>query len=369
MNILVLSWRAFGHPNAGGAEIATLEHAKAWVGAGHKVTLFTSSFRGATSRETVGGVNIIRSGGQTFAVKIKAAFWYLFGKHPRFDLVVDEFHGIPFFTPIYVRARKLAWIHEVAKEVWWFNPWPRPFNLIPAIVGTVFERFIFKVLYRNINFMTVSESTKGELVSWGIPKNNIVVVYNGVDKYRVRCRKESEKTAIYLGALARDKGVEDAIRTFGLIDQASGEWRLWVVGKGERDYSDKLKRLSEDLGVEKKVKFWGYVGKKKKFELLARAHVFINPSVREGWGLVNIEAAACGTPVIGYRVPGVRDSVVDGKTGMLVQKGDTSALARAAISLVREKKRYNKFSREAIKWAGGFSWKKAGKQSLAIIEA
>src|SRR3989304_7433724 len=218
LNILILSWRGPTHPLAGGAEISTFEHAKGWLKAGSKVTLFTSYFNGAKKEETLEGVEIIRKGKDAFGVKFAALFWYLFENHTKFDLVVDEFHGIPFFTPLYVRAKKLAFIHEVAKEIWWLNTWQKPFNYIPGIIGTIFEPLIFKFIYKGTRFMTVSESTKSDLINWGISAKRIKVIYNGVHTIPVKTKKEKKETAVFLGALAKDKGIEDAIKTFGLIN-------------------------------------------------------------------------------------------------------------------------------------------------------
>ena len=369
MNILILSWRGPGHPNAGGAEVATHEHAKAWVGAGHKVTLFTSFYKGARRKDTIGGIKIIRTGADVFGIQIAAFFWYLTGRHPKFDLVVDEFHGIPFFTPLYVSTKKLGWIHEVAKEVWWFNPWPEPFNIIPAVIGTIFERFIFMILYRSIPFMTVSESTRCELVVWGIPSGNITVIHNGVNVVKVKVKKEREKTAIFLGAIMRDKGIEDALEVFSLINKSDGNWQFWVVGKGESDYIHNLKFEIKNLKLGKKVKFWGFVDENKKFELLARAHVLINPSVREGWGLVNIEANSVGTPVVGYKVAGLTDSVKNGETGILVKYGDRQSLTSSVMKLSHNGKLYSKFQKNSIKWSKKFRWGKTTKKSLKLIES
>src|SRR5690349_1570411 len=142
MNILIFSWRGIGHPHEGGAEYSTHEHAKGWVKLGHTVTLFTSSFENGSSHETIDGVEIIRSGAQALGVQINAFIWYIFGAHPKYDLVIDQFHGLPFFTPLFVKTKKLGFIHEAAKEVWRLNPWPKPFNLIPALFGTLLEPFI-----------------------------------------------------------------------------------------------------------------------------------------------------------------------------------------------------------------------------------
>lgn len=370
MNILILNWRGPKHPNAGGAEQVMLEHAKGWIKAGHTVYWFSSNFAGAKKKETISKVKVIRNGRQFFDVQFKAFIWYLFGKHPKFDLVIDQFHGIPFFTPLYVRTKKLAFIHEVAKEVWKLNPWPKPFNLIPAIIGTLGEPLMFKIFYRNTPFLTVSESTKSDLIAWGIPEQNITVIHNGVklDLPDPIPPKEKKKTAMFLGAISEDKGIWDALKAFSEIDKKKKGWQFWVVGKSSPFYEEKIREWVKKHDVGNNFKYWGYVDDKKKFELLARAHVLINPSVREGWGLVNIEANVVGTPVVAYSVAGIKDSVINGKTGILVEFGDYRSLAKNALKLVNNKKLYLKFQNDCKKWSGKFLWKKATKKSLRLIE-
>ncbi len=368
MNILILSWRGPSHPLAGGAEIATYEHAKGWVKSGNHVILFTSAFENCKATENLDGIEIIRRGSDIFGVQLSAFLWYVFNSHPKFDLVVDEFHGIPFFTPLYVRTKKIGWIHEVTKEIWRLNPWPRPLNYVPSIFGTLFEPLVFKFIYHKVFFMTVSDSTKSDLINWGIPESNISVVHNGRNTISVNTKKEKKRTAIFLGAIAKDKGIEDAVRTFGYINKKDSNWQYWVVGQGTEEYLKQLKELSKNLKIQKNVKFWGFVDNKKKFELLSRSHVLINPSVREGWGLVNIEANSVGTPVVGYNVSGTRDSVINGKTGLLSKFGDPEALAKNAIGLCKNKDLYQTTSKEAKAWAKGFTWKKATSQSLKFLK-
>jgi glycosyltransferase involved in cell wall biosynthesis len=371
MNILILSWRSLKHPNSGGAEQVTYEHAKAWVRAGHDVTWFSSSFKNAKEQEVMGGVEIIRKGNSIMGVHVKSLFWYLFKKPKKFDLVVDEIHGIPFFTPLYVKVTKLAFIHEVAKEVWRYNPWPRPINIIPAVFGRLFEPLIIRFIYRKVPFMTVSESTKKDLISWGIPNTSITVIHNGVtlDLPSTLPKKETIFTAMYLGAVSRDKGTFDVIKIFAEIAGRDEDWQFWVVGKGTPEYLKKLRDMARNYHVEKKVKFWGFVSNRKKFELLARAHVLINPSVREGWGLVNIEANYVGTPVVGYNVAGTKDSIKDGKTGILVKVGDYRSLGENALKLVRDRQKYNIFREKAEKWSRNFTWQKATNESRQLIES
>ncbi len=370
MNILILSWRGPGHPNAGGAEIVTHEHAKAWVKAGHSVTLFTSSYEDAKGFDLIDGVKIIRRGGQAFGVKLAAFNWYLFENRNKFDLVFDHFHGLPFFTPLYVRTKKVSFIHEVAKEVWKLNSWPSPLNLLPAIIGPLFEPLIYKLFYRNISFVTVSQSTKDDLETWGIEGKNIHVVHNGVvvNKISPNISKNKEATIIFLGALSRDKGIEDAINIFSKLFKISNKLQFWIVGRGDTSYVKKLRYLSKNLGIDNNTKFWGYVSQNKKFELLKRGHILINPSIREGWGLVVIEAAAMGTPTVGYNVPGLRDSIIDKRTGLL-SDSDPESCAKAVEDLLEDNLLYQKLVKNCIDWSSKFRWEYATKQSLKLIES
>lgn len=355
MNILIFSWRGPGHPNAGGAETSTHEHAKGWVKAGHSVTLFTSSYEGAKKEEVIDGVLIKRRGSQVLGVHWEALKWYLFAKHPKYDLVIDQFHGIPFFTPFYVRGEILAFIHEVAKEVWKTN-----FSFLPALVGEISEPWIFKLFYKKIPFMTVSDSTRQDLITWGIAEKNISVIHNGINVPKMKIPpKENKKTIIYLGSLSKDKGIEDALEVFSLLKNENIQF--WVVGKSHPRY---LKFLKENC--DSRVKFWGYVAETKKFELLARAHLLINPSVREGWGLVVIEAARMGTPTVAYHVAGLKDSVIDDKTGILC-KQEVAALAKELQGLLQDEKRLKTLSQQAISWSNRFTWDKSVRKSLALI--
>ncbi len=370
MNILILSWRSPGHPNEGGAEQVTLQHSKSWVKSGHDVVWFSSEFKGGKIQENIGGVEVIRKGGYVFGVRWQAFLWYFFGRHPRFDLVIDEFHGLPFFTPLYVRGRKLAFIHEVAKEVWRLNPWPKPFNLIPSILGTYFEPFMFKYIYKRVPFMTVSESTKEDLTKWGIPRRGVTVVNNGVSlQMPSQIIKNTIKTAMYLGAISEDKGTFDAIKVFSGIERKDEGWQYWIVGKGTREFVTKLKIEAKELGISNKLTFFGFVDDKKKFKLLSDASVLVNTSIREGWGLVNIEAAACETPVFGYEVSGMKDSVINGKTGFLTKVHDTSELAAKIIEIVNNNPKYLNFRKNCKNWASRFTWEKSNKESLELIES
>lgn len=368
MNILIFSWRGPGHPHAGGAEKATHEHAKGWVKKGHNVTLFTSDYRHARREEIIDGVRIIRSGSQIFGVHIEAFKWYLIGNHPKYDLIIDQFHGIPFFTPLYIKEKKMAFIHEVTKEVWSLNPWPPPFNLIPSILGRLFEPLIFKLFYTKVPFMTGSDSTKKDLISLGIPEKNITVIPYGITIPKVKpFSKEEKKTLIFLGALSKDKGIEQVLEIFSILNNSDTDFQFWIVGKGEDHYLKKLIIKSIKLGLKGRVKFWGFVDEKKKFKLLGGAHILVTPSAREGWGLVVIEAAAVGTPTVGYNVAGLRDSILNGKTGILCNPNPKDC-SDAILNLIKDKEKYEIFRQNCLKRSKEFNWNISSKGSLKLIE-
>lgn len=369
MNILVLSWRDPRHPLSGGAEQVMHEHMKGWISAGHQVTLFSSKMRGLAKVENLDGVTIIRGGYQYWGVQFAAFFYYL-KNHQNFDFVVDQFHGIPFFTPVYINKPKLAVIQEPAKKVWLLNPLPWPMNWIIGIIGFLGEPLIFLLFYRSMPFMTGSQTAKEDVHQMGIPEKNITVIPHGVIIPRIKNKRPREKikTVVYLGILSKDKGIEEALKCFKILDN-KGKFQFWVIGKPEtKDYGDKIKKITKDLVLKNKVKFWGFVSQGKKFELLSRAHLLINPSHREGWGLVNIEANYMGTPVVAYNNVGLRDSVKDRISGILCKDNTPENLTENVIKLLNNKKLYQQLQKGAISWSKNFSWGKSRKLSLNLLE-
>ncbi len=368
MNILVFSWRDPKHPLAGGAEQVMHEHMKGWISSGHMVTLFASYTPGLKTEEKIDGVRIIRMGYQYWGVQLAGFLYYL--KHKEeFDFIVDQFHGLPFFTPLYVRKPKLAVIQETARKVWFLNPLPRPINWLIGIIGYLGEPFIF-LIYRNMPFMTGSDSAKKDVEKMGISSNHIAVVPHGVivKNPPTSIKKEPKPTIIFLGVLSRDKGIEDALKCFKLLSQGR-DFNFWVVGKPEtEEYGKKIEKITSALGMMGKVKFWGFVSQEKKFELLKRSHILVNPSVREGWGLVNIEANSMGTPVVAYVSAGLTDSVKNGLNGVLCSKNTPENLTEDILRIISNDSELKKLQEGAVKWSRKFSWDNSVEQSLLLIE-
>ncbi|EKD90443.1 MAG: glycosyl transferase family protein [uncultured bacterium] len=367
MKILIFSWRDPKHPLAGGAEQVVHEHSKGWIKAGHEVTLFSSRFNDSNKFEVLDGVKIIRKGYQYLGVQI-AAFVYYMGNHENYDLVIDQFHGLPFFTPLYARKPKIALIQETARNVWFLNPLPFPVNWIVGVLGYFGEPFIF-LIYRFTKFATGSQSAKADVSKFFIPLSNITVWPHGVivNLHRKKTSKEKLPTIAYLGVLSKDKGIEDALKCFAYL-RNKGNYQFWIIGKPETEkYGKYIVNLTKKFKMQKKVKYWGYVSQLKKFELLSRAHLLINSSSREGWGLVNIEANAVGTPVVSYRSAGLVDSVKDGVSGVVVKDNTPLKLAETVDEILNDNLFYKKLQNGAINWSKKFNWDLSVKISLKTL--
>lgn len=364
MRILILNWRDIRNPKGGGAEKVTHEHAKVWVKAGHEVVQFSAFFKGALPRETIDGVTIIRRG-RYFTVHFWAFCYFLFGRFGKVDLIIDEFHFTPFLAPLYPgKTKVIGFIHEAAKDVWFAN-WPFP----SALIGYLLEPFFF-LFYRKVHFITVSPSTKKDLVKFGISPDKIKIIFDGIDCQVLKelPQKEKKPTICFVGHLSKDKGTEDAIVALSKIKERLPQAQFWVIGRGEKKLVKRLKNRVEELGLTEGVKFWGFVSGEKKLELMKKSHLLVNPSQREGWGLVVIEANAMGTPVVGYNVPGLRDSIKDRETGILTKENNSDYLAREAVELLEDKKLYQVLQKNALLWSKKFTWEKATKESLKLVE-
>jgi glycosyltransferase involved in cell wall biosynthesis len=319
VRILILNWKDLAHPAAGGAEVFTEQVARSLVERGHKVTVFAASVEGRPARELVEGVEVVRGGGTFTVYRAARRFWFREGRG-HYDVVLDEINTRPFLTPRWlVGAPVVALIHQLAREIWWYEtPFP-----ISVLGRYVLEPWWLRA-YRRVPALTVSESSADSLTryhGW----RDVTVIPEGATPHPVPAvRKESDPTVAFLGRLVAMKRPQEAIEAFSVLRDEFPQAQLWVIGAGPL-----LPGLRQDAPAG--VTFLGQLGRAELLDRLARAHVLVATSVREGWGLNVSEAAACGTPSIGYRVPGLTDSL-PASGGALVEP-TPAALAEALRDL------------------------------------
>ncbi len=362
-NILIFNWRDITHPWAGGAERHIHEVSKRLVNAGHTVTLFCARYEGAKDVEKIDGIEIIRKGGR-FSVYVYAFWEYVTKlKKRNFDLIIDDINAIPWFTPLYIRKPKIAIIHHFAKYIFFEE---LPFLL--AIIAYCIE-LSYPFIYRKIPFITVSPSSRDEMVNVGIPEEHITIVTHGVD-HQVHKPSEYSKSPyphlLYLGRLRNYKNLGTLIQAMALVVKEIPSVKLSIVGAGA--VQNKLKALAASLNLSDSITFYGYVDDEMKRNFFQNAWVFVTSSEKEGWGLTVIEANACGTPAVAFAVPGLKDSIQNGETGLLVENRSSDAFAERIIELLKDEELRKRLSVAALKHAQQFSWDKAAEEYMNIME-
>jgi glycosyltransferase involved in cell wall biosynthesis len=357
LRILILNWRDIRHPQAGGAERYLHEIARRLVAAGQSVSWLTSSFEGAPRNETLDGISITRVG-NAFTVYAAVPFEYLRSCVDQYDLVIDSENGIPFFSPLYSLKPKLCVVYHVHRDVFLTQVRP-PLSWLLAWL----ETRAMPLVYRSVPFITISGDTRAAIHRLRLTERPVFVVQSGVDPALQPGTKARRPTVVYVGRLKPYKRIHLLLEAFARVRRSVPDAVLRIAGRGpdERRLRDLVRRLELDDAVI----FEGFVDEARKRELLQEAWLFATASLIEGWGISVIEANACGTPAVSFDVPGLREAIVDGRSGVIVSSdGD---LAEAIAGLLLDPVRRDVLSRGAIERVSGLSWETAASSMLDAI--
>jgi glycosyltransferase involved in cell wall biosynthesis len=361
VNILLVNWQDRINPQAGGAETHLHEIFGRLAGRGHRIRLVCSGWAGAAPRDCVDGMAVERHGTRnTFTLLGRRAVRRAL-RAERPDVVIEDVNKIPLF---------LAGLTD------------RPFGVIvPHLFGsTVFQEASLPAAilvwlaerpipwaYRRAWFHAISDSTRADLIGRGVAGDRITVIYPGIDTRAFTPDPAVPRTSfpsfVYVGRLRRYKGVEYALRALALARAQRADIRLDIAGRGEDQA--RLEALRRDLGLEGAVRFLGFVSEAEKKRLFQSSWANVFPSPKEGWGITNVEAAACGTPSLAADSPGLRDSVRHAETGFLVPHADAVALAERMLQLAADPALVGQLGRQARRFAEGLSWDRAADQTEA----
>jgi glycosyltransferase involved in cell wall biosynthesis len=346
LRVLLLNWRDVRSPRAGGAEILTHEIARRLVQRGHEITWFTSKPPSLPHEEEIDGIRVVRRGSE-----VTTRFYARkFGRQLGADVVVEEVNTLPYFSPGWSRAPAVLFIMQLARDIWWYEA-PR----VLAPFGFAAEPLYLRA-YRNVNAITISASSVDDLRRLGLRRDiSVIPVAVSTPALAELPPKSPDGRLVFVGRLVPSKRVLHAVRTLTELRKARAAATLVVLGSGPE--LDKAKELASRLGVSNAVSFRGRVTEDEKIRLLQASDLLIACSVREGWGLTVTEAARRGTPAAAYDVPGLRDSILDGRTGVLTPPAPAS-LAAAAESLLRDPTRYEQTRHAAWDRARQLSWER-----------
>ena len=344
MRIVFVSWRDLAHPQAGGSEVVVDHLASGLTARGHDVILLAG---GPTTTHPYA----VRSTGGTYTQYFGAPAQM--HRHVRgADVVVDVENGIPFFAPWWQRAPVVCLVHHVHTEQWAMQ-FPAPV----AAFGRWLERSAMPVVYRHAAFVAVSASTAAAVADLGVDPARITTIEMGLAPVATSGERSPTPRFLILGRLVPHKRVDLALGLWPRVRAVTGG-ELVVVGDGPE-----LERVRGLAGAG--VTFTGAVSEARKGAELGAAWLLVHPAHHEGWGTVVMEAAAAGVPTVAYDVPGVRDSVVDGVTGILA--ADDDAFVAAWTDLATDADRRAMMAAAARERAATFTWDRAVAAFEAVL--
>lgn len=356
MRVLLVNWQDLENPQAGGAEIHLFEIFGRLASRGHQVTLLCGGWPGCAPRATIEGIDVWRVG-------TRQTFPFLARRHYRrhlaamtHDVVVEDINKTPLYTPWWGVRRSAALVPHLFGDTA-FQELAAPL----AAAVWLAERPL-PLAYRGVPFEAISESTADDLVQRGIPRELVRVIYPGIDTVQYTpdpSQRAGAPVFAYLGRLKRYKGVDIVIRAFARMAHRTAT--LEIAGAG--DYRPALEALASSLDLGQRVKFLGRVDESGKLALLRRAWALAFASPKEGWGITNLEAAACATPVVASDSPGIRESVRHGETGYLVPHGDVAAVAAAFDRLAEDPALVERLGVRARAFSESFTWERAAEQT------
>lgn len=317
-HVVFVAWRDLANPRAGGSEVLVDRLAAGMAARGDRVTLLCGGPVGER------GYRVVRSGG-TYTQFLRAPVTYRRRLRDA-DLVVEVCNGMPFFSPVWCRRPLICLVNHMHTDLWRLR-FPGPV----AAAGRFAESRLMPLAHRNNLFLTVSNSTADALREVGVGDERIRQICNGVVQPDPPGPRSPLPMFLALGRLTDYKRVDLLLKLWTRVRAVVGG-TLVIAGDGPQ-----RARIAASAGPD--VIVTGRVTEHEKHRLLCAAWLLLHPALIEGWGIVVAEAAIRGTPAVGFDVPGLRDSVVNGQTGLLVGSEGEFASAWASLALNHQARR------------------------------
>ena len=362
MRIAFLNWRDTANPEGGGSEVYVEEIAARLVERGHVVTVVCAAHDRAPAQDLRRGIRFIRRGSK-LTVYSEARSLLRRGALGPVDVVVDVQNGIPFLSPWTGPTPVVVLVHHVHRE-----QWPVVYDPLRSRIGWWVESVLAPWVYRDCGYVAVSTATRRELIRLGIDPARISVIRNGTPESAVAMGHlpDPAPRILVLGRLVPHKRVEHVLEAAALLRGRWPDLRVSIVGDGW--WAPSLLERARELKVEDLVEFAGHVSEERKSEEISRAWLLALPSLKEGWGLVVMEAASAGVPAVAYRsAGGVAESIVDGETGVLVD-GGVREFTSALDALLRDNEGRRAMGERARVRSQQFTWEQSVDQFERVLE-
>ena len=347
----LLSWRDLEDVEAGGSEVHAANIAKRWAAAGLEVQLRTSFAQGRAPVVQRDGYTVVRRAGR-YLVFPRAAVTEALHRNGRWDGLVEIWNGMPFFSPAWTLGKpSTVWLHHLHAEMWRMT-----FAEHPALgaLGETLETRIAPLLYRRSRIVTLSSSSKAELVhELGFRPDRVDVVPPGVDgRFRPGGTKSPDPLVVAVGRLVPVKRYDMLLRVLAELKGRHPDLEAVIASEGyERPV---LEALRHQLGADSWVHLPGWLPDTEIVDLYRRAWVLASTSAREGWDMTITEAAACGTPAVVTDIAGHRDALDPGRSGFLARS--ERDLVNRLDEVLEDEVLRKQLGEGAITHAASFTW-------------
>lgn len=357
--VCMLAWRDLDDPEAGGSEVHASTVASLWGQAGIEVTMRTSYAAGHPQISWRDGYRVIRKAGR-YMVFPRAAFSEMMGWHGSRDGLVEIWNGMPFFSPVWGKGPRIVWLHHVHAEMWQMTLPPRL-----AAMGSTLESRIAPHFYRRTPIVTLSESSKRELVEeLRFKPQRVTVVPPGVDpRFSPGGTKSPTPLVLAAGRLVPVKRFEELIEVLVRVKERHPLLEAVIVGEGYR--REDLEAQLRETSADRWIRLAGRVSDEELLDLYRRAWVVASAAAREGWGMTITEAGACGTPAVATRIAGHSDAIAHERSGLLVDRREEFVTALDLV--LRDTDLRERLSRGAIEHASRFTWAATARGTLEVL--
>ena len=356
--IHVLAWRDLADVEAGGSEVHASTVCRLWAEAGLDVTMRTSYAPGAPTDSRRDGYRVVRRAGR-YLVFPRGVASELLGRHGTRDALVEIWNGVPWLSPIWARGPRVTWLHHVHGPMW-------KMVLPPGLarVGSLVERRLAPPFYRRTPVITLSPSSRDELVGQlKFPATNVTVVPPGIDaRFSAGGVRSPTPLVVAVGRLMPVKRFELLVDQVAPLRSRHPDLRLVIVGEGaERDLIEA--RIARHDAAEW-ITLAGRISDDELVALYRQAWMVTSASVAEGWGMTLTEAAACGTPAVATDIAGHRDAVADGRSGMLAAPDQLGATIGRVVADPDLRARLHA---GALAHAAAFTWEATAAATLTVL--
>tara|TARA_Y100000310_G_scaffold343301_1_gene450262 strand:- start:13086 stop:14174 length:1089 start_codon:yes stop_codon:yes gene_type:complete len=348
--ILILT--TFYEPFIGGAEIAVKEIVKRLHNDFNFIIITGRYKKSLPKEEYINGIKIYRVG---IGCKYDKFFYPFLSSIKSFSIKFDLSYAI-----------MASYAGAAAVFIKTFRGKPYVLNLQSGTMET--EDYVkiikfFQPFYKRIytgaeKIHAISISLKERAERLGVITEKIYVIPNGIDleKFRSINNQKHSKMIITVANLKKVKGLDHLIKAASLVTAKYPDTEFIIVGEGEERKS--LENLIKKIKLEEHVKLVGAIDHNKIPKLLNLGNIFVCPSLAEGFGLVILEAMACGMVVIGSKTGGITDIIQDKYNGLLIDPGDSLAIAQSISYLLENKNQFEKIKNNSLKFVINYDWNK-----------